>query len=46
MDKSNTYYQELAIRYFNGRISLAEEEILFQFIKTASENEKLFRDIQ
>ena len=41
MDKSNTYYQELAIRYFNGRISLAEEEILFQFIKTASENEKL-----
>lgn len=42
MDKSNTYYQELAIRYFNGRISLAEEEILFQFIKTASENEKLF----
>lgn len=42
MDKSNTYYHELAIRYFNGRISLAEEEILFQFIKTASENEKLF----
>ena len=43
MDKSDIYYRELAIRYFNGCISLAEEELLFQFVKAASENEKLFR---
>lgn len=34
---------QLAIRYFEGCITLAEEEILFRFINTAPENKTLFR---
>lgn len=34
---------QLAIRYFEGCITLAEEEILFRFIHTAPENKNLFR---
>lgn len=43
MDKSNIDYRRLAICYFNGSISLAEEEILFQYVKATAENERLFR---
>lgn len=38
----STYYQ-LAVRYFNGTLSLAEEEKLFQFVKESPENENSFR---
>lgn len=42
MECTNTYRQ-MAIRYFNGNLSLTEEKELFLFVKKTPENEYLYR---
>lgn len=36
--KTETIIHELAIRYFEGQISKAEEKLLFNYIEQAEEN--------
>ena len=41
--KTETNIHELAIRYFEGHISKAEEKLLFSYIEQAEENRLRFR---
>ena len=41
--KTETNIHELAIRYFEGQISKAEEKLLFNYIEQAEENRLRFR---
>ena len=41
--KTETIIHELAIRYFEGQISKAEEKLLFNYIEQAEENRLRFR---
>lgn len=43
MKEQETDNHQLAIRYFEGRISPSEEEILFRFVGATSENKRIFR---
>lgn len=43
MKEQDTDNHQLAIRYFEGRISPFEEEILFRFVDATSENKRIFR---
>ena len=40
MKEQEIYNHQLAIRYFEGRITPSEEEILFRFVNDAPSNEK------
>ena len=43
MKEQEIYNHQLAIRYFEGRITPSEEEILFRFVNDAPSNERMFR---
>lgn len=43
MKEQENKIHQLAVRYFEGKISLSEEEKLFRFVKTDSGNYELFR---
>ena len=43
MEEQENKIHQLAIRYFEGKISLSEEETLFRFVKANSGNYELFR---
>ena len=43
MKEQEIYNHQLAIRYFEGRITPSEEEILFRFVNDALSNERMFR---
>ena len=40
MKEQEIYNHQLAIRYFEGRITPSEEEILFRFVNDAPSNEE------
>lgn len=42
MERANSTYKQLAIRYFNGSLSSTEEEELWLFVRNSPENESLF----
>ena len=42
MKEQEIYNHQLAIRYFEGRITPSEEEILFRFVNDAPSNERMF----
>ena len=41
MKEQEIYNHQLAIRYFEGRITPSEEEILFRFVNDAPSNENV-----
>ena len=43
MKEQEIYNHQLAIRYFEGRITPSEEEILLRFVNDAPSNERMFR---
>ena len=45
MKEQEIYNHQLAIRYFEGRITPSEEEILFRFLNDAPSNERMFHSI-
>lgn len=44
MENQKGHIYQLAIHYFEGSITLPEEEILFQFVNTTPDNYALFRE--